>query len=120
MVQATESTFYRNQYSVINSMSDLSIIVKLLVKNAVFEYHPGQETNRIEFIDLYIRGLKVIAAGGPLNAYQRRAQGNWQLRSMLDVGVLRAEEEKSSDIDTLEGKNVFCIYSETDENNINE
>lgn len=120
MAQATESTSHGDRHSVVSSTSDLSLIVKLLVEDAVFEYHPGRGTNGTEFIDLYIRGSRVIAAGGPLDAYQRRAQGNWRLRSVLDDGVLGAEGGESSDIDALEGEDVFRIHRETYEDNVNE
>ena len=43
--------------------------MKLLVEDAVFEYQPGRESNKTEFIDLYFCGSRVIAAGGSLDSY---------------------------------------------------
>lgn len=38
MACTTELTFYGNYYSIVSSVSNLSLIVKLLVKNTVFDY----------------------------------------------------------------------------------
>lgn len=62
MSQATEFISYRNWHLVINSISNFSLIVKLLVEDAIFEYYLGQEINGKEFIDLYICRSRVIAA----------------------------------------------------------
>lgn len=100
-------------------MSDLSLIVKLLVEDAVFEYEPGRGSNETEFIDLYLCGLRVIAAGGPLDSYQHRARGNWKLGCSLN-GILHAVEGDGSDIDALERANAFCnSKTDDDDNNIN-
>ncbi len=57
-------------------MSDFSLVVKILVEDTVFKYQPGQGMKETEFIDFYVCRTKVIAAGTPLNKYQRRAKGN--------------------------------------------
>lgn len=119
MAQATESTSHGNQYSVVSSMSDFSLIVKLLVEDTVFEYQPGQGSNKTEFIDLYLCGSRVIVVGGPFDSYQRRARGNWKLGCSLD-SKLHAVEEDGSDIDALEGANAFCnSKTDNDDNSIN-
>ncbi len=69
MARATKSTFYGNQHSVLSSLSDLSLVVKILVEDTVFKYQPGQGMNETEFINFYVRGTKVIAAGIPLDKY---------------------------------------------------
>lgn len=70
MAQATESISHGNRYSVVSGISNLSLIVKLLVEDAVFEYQPGQRSNDTEFIDLYLCGSRVIIARGLLDSYQ--------------------------------------------------
>lgn len=69
MAQVIKSLSHKNCHSVVNSMLDLNLLVKLLVEDAVFKYHPSQRTNMIKFINLYIRRLRVIIARGSLNAY---------------------------------------------------
>lgn len=41
IIQVTKFIFYKNQYSIVNSKLDLSLIMKLLIENAVFEYYSG-------------------------------------------------------------------------------
>ena len=116
MAQATKSISYGNWQIVVSNISDLRLIVKLLVEDAVFEYQPGQESNKREFIDLYLCGSRVIRVGGPFNLYQHKARGNWKLGCSLD-GKLHTVEGDESDIDTLEGANAFCNSKTDDDNN---
>lgn len=46
MACATKSTSHGNRHSVVSSVSDLGLIVQLLVKDAVFDYQPGKESNK--------------------------------------------------------------------------
>ncbi len=63
MANTIKSSFYGNQHSVINSMSDHSLVVNILVEDIVFKYQPNWETKKIKFINLYIHETKMIAAG---------------------------------------------------------
>lgn len=69
IAQATKSASYDNWHLVVNKISDLSLIGKLLVEDTIFKYYLGQKTNKTDFIDLYIRGSRVIAAERPLDIY---------------------------------------------------
>lgn len=84
ITRATKSTFYDNYYSVISSVSDLNLIVKLLIKNAVFGYQPNKGSNKSELTNLYICKSKFIGIEGPLELYQYKAYRNWKLKSLLD------------------------------------
>lgn len=100
-------------------MSDLSLIIKLLVEDAIFEYQLGRKSNETEFIDLYLCRSRVIAAGGLLDSYQHRVRGNWKLSCSLD-DKLHAVKEGGSDIDVLEEANAFCNSKiDNDDNSIN-
>ncbi len=76
MACTTESTSHGNCHSVISSVSELNLIVKLLIEYAVFDYQLGRGSNKSEFINLYLCGTKSIIAGGPLNLYQHKARRN--------------------------------------------
>ena len=119
MAQAIEFTLHGNQYFVINSMSNLSLIMKLLVEDAMFEYQPGRKSNETKFIDLYLCRSRVIAAGGSLNSYQCRVRGNWKLGCSLDDKLHIVKGDKF-DIDGLKKANAFCnSKTNDDDNNIN-
>ena len=62
MTCVIKSTSHSNCYSIVNSGSDFSLIVKLLVEDAVFDYQPGRRRNKSEFINLYSCRTKSIAA----------------------------------------------------------
>ncbi len=76
MAHTTKSISHGNRHSVIISMSDLSLVVKILVENTVFKYQPGWRTKKTEFIDLYVHRTKVINASTLLNKYQQKVRGN--------------------------------------------
>ncbi len=60
-------------------------------------------TKEIEFIDLYIHGIKVVAAGTLLDKYQRRPRGNWKLKLAINGGWSNDDRDNNFTIDTLEG-----------------
>ncbi len=70
MARTTKSTSHGNRHSVISNVSYLSLVVKILVEDTVFKYQPGRGIKETEFIDLYVRGTKMIAASTPLDKYQ--------------------------------------------------
>ncbi len=114
MARATESTSHGNRHSVVSSVSDLSLVVKILVEDTVFKYQPGRGTKEIEFIDLYVRGTKVIAAGTPLDKYQQRARGNWKLKLAINGEQSDDNRDDDSTIGALEGAGLSSTV-ETDE-----
>lgn len=106
ITRATKSTSHGNRYSVVSSVSDLGLMVKLLVEDAVFDDHPARGNNESEFTDLFFRGTRAIAAGGPLALYQRKARGNWKLRVSLHSELRDTEIGKESGIDATSEKAV--------------
>lgn len=57
----TKLTFYDNYCSVVNNVLNLSLIVKLLMEDAIFDYQLGKKSNKSEFTNLYIRESKPIS-----------------------------------------------------------
>lgn len=76
----TKLICHDNCHSIINNISHLCLIVKLLVKDAVFDYQPGKKNNKSEFINLYFYKIKFIVIRGLLNLYQYRIYRNKKLR----------------------------------------
>lgn len=69
MAYTTKSISHSNCHSVVGNVSDLSLIVKLLIEDAIFDYQPSKESNKSELIDLYLCGTKSIIVGGPFDLY---------------------------------------------------
>ncbi len=103
MARAIESTSHGNRHSVVSSVSDLSLVVKILVEDTVFKYQPGRAMKETEFIDLYVRGTKVIATGTPLDKYQQRARSNWKLKLAINGRQSDDDRDDDSIINDLEG-----------------
>lgn len=100
-------------------MLDFSLIVKLLVKDAVFEYQPGRGSNKTKFNNLYFCRSRVITARGLFDLYQRKVRGNWTLGCALD-NELHVIEGDKSDVDVLERANAFRNDKiDNDNNSIN-
>ncbi len=94
--------------------------MKLLVEDAVFDYQPGRGSNKSEFTDLYLCEIKSIVAGGPLDLYQRKAHGNWNLRLSFDGGLPATEVGEESDIDAVEKAYLFHNSERDDDSDNNE
>ena len=107
MARATQSTSHGNHHSLVGNSSDLCLLVKILVEDKVFELESGRGTKKTEFVDLFIRGSRIIAAGGPLEEYQRRARGNWKNSSAQDSELFADYEAEDSDDNIVdEGENL--------------
>lgn len=117
MVYATESTSFDDCDSIISSILDFCLIVKLLVRDIIFDNQPSRGSNKSEFTDLYFCGTKSIAARGLLNLYQHRVYGNWKLRLLLDGRLPTTEVSKKSDIDNME--KVDLLYNSKIDDNSN-
>lgn len=100
-------------------MSDLNLVVKLLVEDIVFKYQPSGKTKEIEFIDLYICGIKVIVAGTLLDKYQYRAQDNQKWKLAMNSNQFDNNKDNNSTIDVLKKADLSSIVK-TDENNGND
>lgn len=72
MAKATRSTYYRNHHSPIEYTFDFSLLVKLLIKDKVFELKIGRGIKKIKFINLYIHRIDRIDFGGLLKEYLRQ------------------------------------------------
>ncbi len=94
--------------------------MKLLVEDAVFDYQPSKRSNKSEFTDLYLCGLKSIAAGGPFDLYQCRTRKNWKLRLSFDGRLSATEVGEESDIDAVKGADLFYNSKTDDDINNNE
>lgn len=58
--------FYGYCHFIISNISDLSLVMKLLIENTVFDNHSGRESNKSDFIDLYFYKTKTIIIEDPL------------------------------------------------------
>lgn len=69
MACVTKSIFHDNCHLVVNNILNLTLIVKLLKKDTVFDYQPGKKSNKLEFTDIYFRKRKSIVVEGLFNLY---------------------------------------------------
>lgn len=64
--QTIRATQHGNHYSVINSRSDVILMIKLIRKTDVFKIQPGcGSLDGSEFVDLFAQGSAVINTGIP-------------------------------------------------------
>ena len=71
MARAIQFTSHGNHHSLVGSTSDLSLLVKILVEDKVFEFEAGRSAKDNEFVDLFARGLSKIRLKGLVKKYQR-------------------------------------------------
>ncbi len=78
LARATRATRHRNRHSVIDSRSNITLMVKLIGKTDVFKIQPGRGSpESSEFVDLFAKGSALMNTGVPLKNYKKRAKGNW-------------------------------------------
>lgn len=120
MAYTIKSISYYNHYFNISNILNLYLIVKLLVKDDIFNYQPGKESNKSKFTNLYICELKSISIEVLLKLYQYKAYKNQKLGSSLNSKLYIAERkiDNKSNIDVIKGENIF-YNSEKNENNNN-
>lgn len=70
MAGAIQSTSHGNHHSPVGSTSDLSLLVKILVEDKVFEFETRRDTKNTEFVDLFAYRSSKIRLRGPLKGYQ--------------------------------------------------
>lgn len=97
MAKVTQFTSHENHYLLISNSSDLCLLVKILVEDKMFELELGREIKKTKFVDLFIRGSRIIAARDPLEEYQRRARSNWKNSLAQDSELFADYEAKDSD-----------------------
>lgn len=97
MARVTQSTSHRNHYSLVGNSSDLCLLVKILVEDKVFELESGRGTKETKFVDLFICGSRIIAAGSLLEEYQGWARGNWKNSLTQDSELFADYEAEDSD-----------------------
>lgn len=119
MVCATELTSHDNCHSVVSNVSDFSLIVKLLVKDAVFDVHPNKGSNKSEFTNLFFYETITIAVEGLLAFYQYKGHRNWKLRVSLDGRLPDIEVGKESDINVIERADLFNNSKTNNDSNNN-
>lgn len=73
---ATKLTSHSNYYFNVSSVSNLCLIVKLLMQNAIFDNQPGKKNNKSEVNNLYFGGTKSITMKDLLNLYQYKIYKN--------------------------------------------
>lgn len=56
MTYTIKSIFHGDCHFVINNISNLNLILKLLIKDAVFDYQFGKKSKKSEFSNLYSFG----------------------------------------------------------------
>lgn len=119
MAYAIKSIFYDNHYSIINNVSDLSLMVKLLVEDVVFDYQLSKGSNKLEFINLYIHGSKSISTKGLLELYWYKACKNSKLRLLLDDKLLATKIKigNESNINIIKRENLFYNDEIKEDNN---
>lgn len=78
LAQATGATRHRNCHSIVDTRSDVILMVKLIQETDVFGIQPGRGSpENSEFVDLFAKGSAIMNIGVPLNNYKKRARGNW-------------------------------------------
>lgn len=87
-----------------------------MVKDIVFNYQSNQGTKEIEFTNLYVCRIKLIATYILLDKYKHKVQGNWKLKLALDGGWLDDNKDDNSTIDAIEEAGPFSTI-EIDKDN---
>lgn len=76
--QATGATRYGNRHLVVDTCSDVILMVKLIQETEVFKIQPNcGSAEGSEFVDLFAKGSAIINARVPLKNYKKRARENW-------------------------------------------
>ena len=97
MARAIQFTLHGNHHSLVGSISDFNLLVKILVENKVFKFKPGCGAKDTECVDIFARGSSKIGLGGPLKEYQCQAQRNWKTGSAQDEDLFG--EYKAKDLE---------------------
>ena len=84
MARTTQSTSYGNYHSLVGFTFNLSLLVKILVKDKIFKFEVGRDVKDTEFVNFIICGSSKIKLGGLLKEYQRQTQGNWKICLVQD------------------------------------
>lgn len=96
------ATSHGNHHSLVSTFPDISLLVKHLVEDAVFEQHLGRGVvTETQLRDVFGEGTTSISSGVALENYLNRARGNWQ-----NVTVQASTEDTGNDDvdDTVEGR----------------
>lgn len=76
MARATQFTSHGNYHLLVGFTSDLSLLVKILVEDKVFEFKTRRNAKDTKFVDLFACESSKIGLEGPLKEYQRQVQNN--------------------------------------------
>lgn len=71
MARAIQSTLYKNHYLLVDSTSDLSLLVKILVKDKIFKFEIGCNAKNTKFINFFACKARKIRLESLLKKYQR-------------------------------------------------
>lgn len=70
MVRAIQFILYENYYLLVSFTFDLSLLIKILVKDKVFEFETGHNAKNIIFVDLFACKSSKIRLESLLKKYQ--------------------------------------------------
>lgn len=77
LAQATGATWHENCHSIVNTRSDVILIVKLIQETNIFGIQPGRGSlEGSKFMDLFAKGSAIMNTGVPINNYKKRARRN--------------------------------------------
>ncbi len=92
LTQATGVTRHRNRHSVVNTCSDVILMVKLIQETEIFKIQPGYNSAEgSEFVNFFAKGSAIINAGVPLKNYKKRVKRNWS-QSKDKTDMFEADE----------------------------
>lgn len=69
MAKAIRFRSYENHYLLVDSISDLSLLIKILVENKIFELEVGHDIKKTEFVDFFAYKSRKIELKDPLKKY---------------------------------------------------
>lgn len=106
MARVTGATSYGNHHLLVSTFPDISLLVKHLVEDAVFEQQLGRGMGKeTQLCDVFSEGTISISSGVALQNYVNRARGNWQNTTAQNTKAQAAvEDDGNEDInDTIKG-----------------
>ncbi len=113
LAPATGVTRHGNCHSVVDTRSDVILMMKLIQETEVFKIQPGRgSVEGSEFVDLFAKGSGIINAGVPLKNYKKRVRGN-QSQSKDGTDIFEADENTG-----IERNNRTTVDSDYGSNNM--
>lgn len=76
MAKSSGSISHRNYHLLVASTFNLSLLIKILIEDKIFELEARYNAKETQFVDFFIYRITKIVARGLLKKYQCRVQGN--------------------------------------------